>query len=119
MPKKKPIRVINSLGQKVRLLRPGEKSNKFALELKTNNRYTNEGQVKNRKNGKVMTLTDTQKAWRSGYLTARADNTKVFNYLKNKEAKTSNYSSNTSITRNSFKSNNYSGKSSGYSTKKW
>lgn len=77
--KKKMIIVKNKRGQNVRLLRPGEKSKKFSHELKNKTHFTNFGQVKVDSNGVPLPLTDTQKAYRSGYLTARKDQTRVYN----------------------------------------
>ena len=55
------------------LLSPKEKGHKYANELKYNVHLTNDNQVKLKANGKERTLSDTQKAYRSGYLSARKD----------------------------------------------
>ena len=71
-------------GKYITLLNPAEKGRKFAVELKNDKHITNEGLIKKTKNGKVKTLSDTAKAYRSGYLQARKDNAKCFNSKKRK-----------------------------------
>ena len=70
-------------GKCVTLLNPAEKGRKYAAELKAGVHATNTGQVK-KKNGKRMRLTDTQKAYRAGYLASRSDNAKCFNSKRKK-----------------------------------
>ena len=60
-------------GKKVTLLNPSEKSTKYAMELKNNIRLTNNCECKD-----CSGLTETQKAYRSGYLAAQKDNQKAF-----------------------------------------
>lgn len=55
-------------GKKIILRNPAEKGKRFARQLKTG-RVTETGE----------TLNNTQKAWRSGYLTARQDNADAYN----------------------------------------
>ena len=76
--------VVNRKGKKVTLLNPSERSRKFATELKHNVAITNDGVKKKTKSGKVKHLSDTQKAFRSGYLQARKDNAKAFIARKKK-----------------------------------
>ena len=76
-------KVKTKKGRTVTLLNPAEKSRKFAAELSTGIHYTNNGDYKPDKNGDVG-LTDSQRAYRAGYLDARADSAKVFNYNKKK-----------------------------------
>ena len=59
-------------GKEVTLLNPSEKGRKFALELKEGHRYTNAGKLKADEDGPIP-LSDTEKAWRSGYLSAQKD----------------------------------------------
>lgn len=66
-------------GRRKTLLNPAEKGKKFAFELKQNKHFTNDGEVKRNKKGSEKRLSDTQKAYRSGYLDARKDNAKCFN----------------------------------------
>ncbi|MDE6201543.1 MAG: hypothetical protein K2M47_06690 [Clostridiales bacterium] len=66
--------VTTKSGKKITLLNPAEKGRKFAAELKRNVHATNDHKIKRDDNGKEIPLTDTQKAWRSGYLAARKDN---------------------------------------------
>ena len=72
------VYVKNRRGKRITLLNPSEKSRKFAVELKHNVAITNDGIKKKTKTGKVKHLSDTQKAFRSGYLQARKDNAKAF-----------------------------------------
>jgi len=64
--------VTNKKGNKVTLLNPAEKGAKYAYELKANVRTFNDGRFKPDKNGELG-LTETQRAYRSGYLAARKD----------------------------------------------
>ncbi len=84
--KKKMIIVKNKKGNDVRLLRPDEKAQKYALEMKEKVHYNNMGKIKTNKQGEARRLTDIQRAWRSGYLAARQDNADVYN-AKNNPAK--------------------------------
>ena len=66
-------RVVNKeTGLTKVLLTPHGKAKKYCLELETGEHVTNEGKAKNKR------LTDTEAAWRSGYLTAQADSAKAF-----------------------------------------
>ena len=67
------------------LLNPAEKGRKYSAELKAGIHATNDHQIKRKKNGQPIRLTDTQKAYRSGYLAARKDNAKCYN-AKNKKS---------------------------------
>lgn len=67
------------------LLNPYEKGNKAFAELKDGVHYTNDGKVKcNRRTGKPIRLTDTEKAYRSGYLAAQKDSRRVYKSRQNK-----------------------------------
>lgn len=72
-------------GKSVVLLNPSEKSMKYATELKTGVRMTNDGQIKSDANGEVG-LSKNQRAFRAGYLTARSDNAKVYKYKKKQKS---------------------------------
>ena len=61
-------------GGKVVLLNPAEKGKRYARELK-------HGKNVNTKEE----LTDTQRAYRSGYLSARSDSAKCYNAQQNKQ----------------------------------
>ena len=65
-------------GEKVTLLNPSGKGEKYAKELKENKRYTNDGKLKTDENGKPLELTNEQRAYRSAYLKALSDNSKAF-----------------------------------------
>ena len=66
-------------GKTVTLLDPAGKGAKYAHELKTKRRYTNEGRVKvNPNTGEVQKLTKAQRSYRAGYLDARKDNAKAW-----------------------------------------
>ena len=69
-------------GKTVCLLSPKRKGKKYAFELKSNRRYTNDGTLKKDSNGKVMNLSKGQRAYRSGYLTARKDIGKAYDSNK-------------------------------------
>ena len=74
-------------GKKIVLLNPAEKGGKAAAELKTGYHITNDKQYKSDKDGYAIPLTDTQKAWRSGYLAARKDNANCYNAKMGKKSK--------------------------------
>lgn len=79
------VTVQNKKGDFVKLLNPSEKARKFADELATGMRYTNDNRLKADKNGDVG-LSKTQRAYRSGYLDARKDNAKAYKHNKKKKA---------------------------------
>lgn len=79
---KKPIIVKDKRGFEKRLLRPDEKAGKFAKEIKEKSHFTNFLVPKVNKNGELIPLTKVQQAFRAGYLQARADNAKVYNYKR-------------------------------------
>ena len=83
------MRVVKSrTGKKITLLNPAEKGRKYSAELKAGIRATNNHEVKRDKNGKKITLTKSQRSWRSGYLTARKDNAKAYkSNLKKKKSR--------------------------------
>ena len=60
-------------GTSVTLLNPSEKGRKYAAELRAGIHATNDHKIKRDKNGSPILLTDTEKAWRSGYLASRKD----------------------------------------------
>ena len=66
-------------GKSVTLLNPSEKGKKFAKELKCGFKMTNDMSLKLNSNKKGIKLTDEERAFRSGYLTAQSDNAKCFN----------------------------------------
>lgn len=76
-------KVKTKSGKTITLLNPAEKGRKFADELKTGMHYTNDGEYKPDKNGEIG-LSDTQRAYRAGYLDSRSDCAKVHNYNKKK-----------------------------------
>lgn len=84
--KRKPIIVKGRKGQDIRLLRPSEKSRKYAIEMKKGYHLTNFGEAKVDRNGCVRKLTINQRAYRSGYLDARRDNTKVYNWNQRRKS---------------------------------
>lgn len=69
---------INGKNGPVTLLNPSEKGRKFADELKNGVKQTNTGHLKMGKDSKPIRLTDTEKAYRSGYLSARKDSAKAY-----------------------------------------
>ena len=74
----------NKKGKEVILLNPSEKARKFADELGNGVKQTNKGSLKYDKNGNYARLSDTEKAYRSGYLDARKDSAKAYKATKKK-----------------------------------
>lgn len=60
------------------LLNPSEKSTKMLDELRNDCRLTNDNYIKTDSFGRPIKLTNTQKAYRSGYLAARKDSARAF-----------------------------------------
>ena len=79
------VKIRNKKGFFVTLLNPSEKGKKYANELSTGIRKTNDGRYKPDKNGDVG-LSEAQRAYRSGYLDARKDNAKAYKHNKKKKA---------------------------------
>lgn len=66
-------RIVNTeTGTTKFLLTPHGKAKKFAMELSSGEKYTNERKPKG------QALTNTEAAWRSGYLAAQSDSAKAF-----------------------------------------
>jgi len=78
------VTVKTKKGKEIILLNPSEKGRKFASELGAGVKYTNAGEVKYDKNNKPVTLSNTQKAFRSGYLQARKDGARAYKASKKK-----------------------------------
>lgn len=76
------VKVKTKKGGSLTLLNPSEKGRKFADELRNGAKQTNDGYIKFGKSGKPVKLTDTEKAFRSGYLTAQKDSAKAYNARK-------------------------------------
>ena len=76
--------VTTRSGKTIRLLSPAEKGKKAAYELKKGMKFTNMGKPKQNPDGSYMTLSKPQRAYRAGYLDARKDNAKAYNYNKKK-----------------------------------
>ncbi|MBE6645932.1 MAG: hypothetical protein E7612_11290 [Ruminococcaceae bacterium] len=72
-------KVKTKKGKTVTLLNPAEKASKYAAELSTGIRYTNDGAYKQNEFGDIG-LTDAGRAYRSGYLDARKDNAKAYKH---------------------------------------
>ena len=79
------VLVRDKKGNYKTLLNPAEEASKFAGELRTGIRKTNDGKYKEDKNGDVG-LNKTQRSYRAGYLDARKDSAKAFNHNKKKKA---------------------------------
>ena len=77
------VKVTRKNGRQVTLLNPAEKATKFANELATGIRKTNNGDYKADKHGDVG-LSKEQRAYRSGYLDARRDNAKAYKHNQKK-----------------------------------
>ncbi len=81
------VKVTNKRGKQVTLLNPSEKGRKCADELRAGVRITNDGDFKRDNDGYAIPLTDTQKAWRSGYLAAQKDSAACYNAKNGKKSK--------------------------------
>lgn len=66
------------------LLTPAGKGEKYANELKSGVRTYNDGTIKRDEFNMPVDLTDSQRAYRSGYLDAQKDNARLFNAKKQK-----------------------------------
>ena len=78
-------KIKTSTGKTVTLLNPSEKGAKFAKELKTGVARTNDGRYKIDSNSKkAIRLTNEQRAFRSGYLSAQSDSAKAYNAVHKK-----------------------------------
>ncbi len=88
----------NKKGKEVTLLNPAEKGRKAAQELKLGYHLTNDGVVKGDKNGNPIPLTDTEKAWRRGVLTARKDSADCYNAKNGKKSKKNKNDGNSKVT---------------------
>lgn len=77
--------ITTKKGKTITLLNPSEKGKKFAAELRNNTRYTNNNKAKTDKDGVIQSLSDTQRAYRSGYLDARKDSANCYKHLKKKK----------------------------------
>ena len=71
--------VKTKTGKNVTLLNPAERSRKYAAELKSGVRLTNDGVVKVDKKGNYMGLNCCQRAFRSGVLNERQQSAKAYN----------------------------------------
>ena len=86
MANKRQIIVETKNGKKVRLLTPDQKGAKAAVELKRGVKMTNFGQVKRNEDGSPRKLNKVERSYRAGYLDARNDNAKAYNYNCKKKA---------------------------------
>lgn len=68
----------NKNGNLFCVLNPSEKSKKYAFELKSGLKHTNDGELKTDDNDRPIKLNEKDKAFRYGYLTARKDNVKAY-----------------------------------------
>ncbi len=68
----------NKKGRIITLLTPKEKGEKYAKELGTGARFTNDNAVKQNKDGSSVLLSEQGKAYRAGYLDARKDIGKAY-----------------------------------------
>lgn len=77
----------NKKGKEITLLNPSEKGRKCADELRAGVHATNDGMLKRDRYGNPIPLTDTEKAWRGGYLAARRDSANCYNFQHGKKGK--------------------------------
>ena len=77
----------NKKGKTVTLLNPKEKKQKFQKELKYDRKVTNDGSFKRDKNKKGIPLTESEKAYRHGYISATIDSGKAYYARKSKKGK--------------------------------
>ena len=71
-------------GKTITLLNPSEKGKKFAAELKTGIRKTNDGRYKPDKHGDVG-VSREGRAYRAGYLDARKDSARCWKAQQKKK----------------------------------
>ena len=95
--------VLNKNGEPIRLLNPYEKSKKYAYELKYQILITNFKEVKKNKDVSPKRITDSQIAFRRGYLKARLDNAKAYKYNNSKAVGAIPRKTNSVIMPNPFK----------------
>lgn len=72
------VEIQGRRGNTITLLNPREKGQKAASELRDNIKKTNRFQPKVDKNGESIKLSNTEAAYRMGYLRARKDIAKAF-----------------------------------------
>ena len=84
--KKNGVYAQCSDGETRTFLNPHGKGAKYAAELKNGVRITNLGERKKDKSGNSMRLTDTQAAFRSGYLSAQKDSANAYKAKKAKKS---------------------------------
>ena len=85
--------VFNRKNKPVTLLNPKEKVRKFTTEVKHDVRLTNDGVAKTDRRGKMIGLTDEQKAYRAGYRECYKDCAKAHYSKQNKRSKSTRKSS--------------------------
>lgn len=78
--------LITDDGKKITYLTPSGKAAKAAFELHKGFKVTNDCKLKVDDNGNVMRLSDTEAAWRSGYLAARQDSAKAYKANRGKKS---------------------------------
>lgn len=76
--------ITTKKGKKITLLNPSQKGKKFSKELKEGYAMSNSGKYRTDEDG-PLPLSNTQKAYRAGYLDARSDNAKCFKHNKKKK----------------------------------
>lgn len=76
---------ITKNGKYIVLLTPSEKGKKYSMELSGKYPLTNDGKYKLGKDGLVHELSESQLAYRSGYLDARQDISRLNKWLKRKK----------------------------------
>lgn len=71
-------------GKTITLLNPHEKGKKYAEEIKNKFAITHDGEMKRDQNNNAIMLSDTQLAYRSGYLAARKDEANIYKWKQKK-----------------------------------
>ena len=79
------VKIRTKKGKTVTLLNPAEKSRKYARELRTGTRITNDGTPKKSKLGVPLKLSPEGFGYRIGYINSRADNAKAFKAKRSKK----------------------------------
>lgn len=64
------------------LLNPNEKAGKYAQELKTGLKMTNDGIIKTNSDGTQQKLTEKEREFRKGYLSSRRESADMYKYKK-------------------------------------
>ncbi len=77
-------KITTKKGKTITLLNPAQKGIKYSVELRDKIKLSNNGDVKIDEHGGAIVLTDSQAAYRAGYLDARKDSAKAYKHNQKK-----------------------------------